>query len=159
MYRITASGWTQLNSETQSSLKALLLTADPSWEQIQSYVEDSLIFILHSEQRQMVAQLCLFRQTDTAEIKNLSVDMAFQKQGLAKKLLIHVIEWTRQQQFQTLTVKTGNSSLDQLALYQKVGFRMTTIEQDAFKDYPEEIYENGIRCLDQVVLTMNFSVA
>ena len=35
---------------------------------------------------------------------------------------------------------------------QESGFRMQYIEPDYFSNYPEAIYENGIQCLDQVVL-------
>ena len=51
-----------------------------------------------------------------------------------------------------LLVGTGNSSLSQLGLYQKCGFRMSYIKAGFFASYPEPIYENGIQCLDMVVL-------
>ena len=51
-----------------------------------------------------------------------------------------------------LDIGTGNSSLDQLALYQKLGFRITGIVADFFDDYPEPFVENGIACRDMVRL-------
>ena len=41
----------------------------------------------------------------------------------------------------------------ELALYQKCGFRLSGIVTDSFADYPEPIYENGIRCIDMVMLS------
>ena len=49
-------------------------------------------------------------------------------------------------------IGTGNSSLDQLALYQKLGFRITGIVAGFFYDYPKPIVENGIACRDMVRL-------
>ena len=49
-------------------------------------------------------------------------------------------------------IGTGNSSLDQLALYQKLGFRTTGIVAGFLDDYPEPIVENGIACRDMVRL-------
>jgi len=51
-----------------------------------------------------------------------------------------------------LEVGTGNSSLSQLVLYQKCGFRLHSIESDFFDSYPEPIFENGILCIDMVRL-------
>ena len=55
--------------------------------------------------------------------------------------------------FQKIIIGTGNSSIGQLALYQKQGFEMERIEKNFFtKNYPEEIIENGILCKHMVIL-------
>lgn len=136
-------------------LKALLLEADPDWDRVRGYLPQSQLFVILDAEQQYIAQLCLSTVTaQQGEIKNLSVAAAYRGQGLAKQLIAHVINLARQQQQQCLWVKTGNSSLDQLALYQKMGFRLDHIEKDVFLDYPEPIFENGIACLDQVVLCL-----
>ncbi|TCM68066.1 acetyltransferase (GNAT) family protein [Acinetobacter calcoaceticus] len=138
-------------------LKQLLLEADPDWENIAQYLEDCSIFAIRVQQ-QWIAQICLYPISHLeAEIKNLAVASNYRGQGLAKLLIAHVIKHSRQLQLHCLSVKTGNSSLDQLALYQKMGFRMHAIERDVFLNYPQPIYENGIRCLDQVVLELQLS--
>ncbi len=156
MYSIQHAEWTALSEIQQLQLKALLLEADPSWQQILTYLLRSNLLFMLNDQGQIIAQLCVFRAGDQAEIKNLAVDSRYQKQGLAKALVQFAIEKSKDHSIQTLWVKTGNSSLDQLALYQKCGFRLSHIEPNVFKDYPEAIYENGIRCLDQVVLCSKF---
>ncbi|MCH7395800.1 GNAT family N-acetyltransferase [Acinetobacter dispersus] len=152
MYSIQCVLWKLLSQAQQDQLKTLLLEADPSWVEIETYLFDAKIFVILNDQAQIIAQLCLLETDDQAEIKNLTVAEGYQGQGLAKALIQHVIESVKQLNIHTLSVKTGNSSLNQLALYQKCGFRLSHIERDAFKDYPEPIYENGIACLDQVVL-------
>ena len=140
--------------EQQEQLKALLLAADPDWQLVKNYLAISQVYAIKNK-GQWIAEICVTAVTDRAdeaEIKNLSVDVAYQGQGLAKILIRHVIKAAAAQNIVRLWVKTGNSSLDQLALYQKMGFRLSHIEKDIFLDYPEAIYENGIRCLDHVVL-------
>ena len=64
----------------------------------------------------------------------------------------------RNQSYQQLLVSTGDSSIGQLALYQKCGFRIESIERDYFiRHYPEVIIENGIQCRDRICLTQNLS--
>ncbi|ENW79508.1 hypothetical protein F909_03119 [Acinetobacter sp. ANC 3929] len=152
MYSIQHAKWIALSEIQQLQLKALLLVADPSWVEIETYLFNAKLFVMQNAQAQIIAQLCLLETDDQAEIKNLTVTESYQGQGLAKALIQHAIEYAKQLNLHRLWVKTGNSSLDQLALYQKCGFRLSHIERDVFKDYPEPIYENGIACLDQVVL-------
>lgn len=52
-------------------------------------------------------------------------------------------------------VGTGNSSLDQLAFYQKGGFRICGVDRDFFvQNYDQQIVENAIQCLDMIRLSM-----
>ncbi|MCH7337271.1 GNAT family N-acetyltransferase [Acinetobacter sp. NIPH 2699] len=157
MYPVQHRSWITLSEQQQAQLKLLLLEADPDWAQISSYLLQADIFVILDEQDHLIAQLCLSQQDHQAEIKNLAVAQSVQGQGLAKALIQYTIGYVMQLMVQTLWVKTGNSSLDQLALYQKCGFRMSHIERDVFTNYPEPIYENGIRCLDQVVLVIEFN--
>jgi ribosomal protein S18 acetylase RimI-like enzyme len=56
----------------------------------------------------------------------------------------------------TLEVGTGNSSIGQLALYQKCGFRITGIDYNYFiRHYDEPIFENGIPCRDMIRLAID----
>lgn len=155
MYSIQQVLWQSLSPEQKAQLKTLLLEADPDWAQVSSYLLQSNLFVILDEQAQIIAQLCLFKTDDQAEIKSLAVASHAQGRGLAKALIQYLVENAKSFAFHTLWVKTGNSSLDQLALYQKCGFRMSQIKRDVFRDYPAPIYENGIRCLDQVVLCLD----
>ena len=71
-----------------------------------------------------------------AEIINISVAPKHQKKGIGKELISDAIKLARQLGAQTITVGTGNSSISQLAFYQKCGFRIVGIEFDHFvKNY------------------------
>lgn len=92
------------------------------------------------------------------EIMNLAVDEFHQGKGLSTLLLKHGIQIAAEKGFNAIEIGTGNSSLNQLALYQKVGFRITGIDHDFFiKNYEEPIFENGIQCRDMVRLSMHLS--
>lgn len=144
-----------IQGDINADLKALLLEADPDWNQVQQYLVHAQLYGIYVQET-CIAQICIVSVTQQQiEIKNLSVSKQHRQRGLAKKLMQYAIQQAKTQGKQGVWIKTGNSSLDQLALYQKMGFRMQHIEKDVFLHYPEPIYENGIRCLDQVVLYMS----
>lgn len=134
----------------------LLLLADPSEKLVNDYVGKGQCFvaIIHSEK---IGVLVLINtRPGMMEIVNIAVREDYQGQGIGKKLVLGAIEIAREQQATTLEIGTGNSSLSQLALYQKCGFRITGVDRDFFiKHYDEEIYENGIRCRDMIRLSFD----
>lgn len=50
-----------------------------------------------------------------------------------------------------LLVGTASAALDNIAFYQKCGFRMFEIRRDFFDYIQPPVYENGIRLLDMIV--------
>nr|WP_280521171.1 GNAT family N-acetyltransferase [Paenibacillus mangrovi] len=131
------------------------MLADPEWSQVEKYLDQSSWMVAECEGR--IIGVCGFMAVDSSagEIMNAAVDPAYQGKGFGKKLILLTLEQAQNDGYKKVIVRTGNSSLDQLALYQKCGFRMVRIEQDYFvNNYPEPIYENGIQCRDQVILEM-----
>lgn len=91
------------------------------------------------------------------ELKNVAVSKKFQGKGIGKQLVLDAIAKVKEKGATRIEVGTGNSSLSQLALYQKCDFRITGIEKDFFtKNYQEKIIENGIPCVDMVRLAIVF---
>lgn len=89
------------------------------------------------------------------EVTNLAVDEAWQGRGLGKRLLAAAIDAARAAGALRLDIATGNSSLAQLGLYQRMGFRICAVESDYFSlNYPESIVENGIPCRDRLRLSL-----
>lgn len=132
----------------------LLLLADPSRELVDYYLKDSSCFVLEKEEKIIGVAVLLERENQKAEIMNIAVSEEFQGRGLGKKIILEIIDYARSQGVVELMIGTGNSSIHQLALYQKCGFRMSSIERDFFiKNYPEPITENGIPCVDMIRLT------
>lgn len=47
-----------------------------------------------------------------------------------------------------MKVGTANSSISNIAFYQKAGYRLDSIQHDFFSNYKEPIFENGIQAID-----------
>lgn len=132
----------------------LLLLADPSREAIDLYIHESVVLALQNKDR--IAGVVALNDVGNGviEIKNIAVDPSFQGQGLGKRLLQEAIDRCRGSGAREVVIGTGNSSLSQLALYQKVGFQIRGIDRDFFtRNYPEPIIENGIVCRDMIRLS------
>lgn len=134
----------------------LLLLADPSKHAVDEYLNRGECFIMRDEEVIGVYVLIKTRP-HTLELVNVAVKESHHGNGIGKKLVLHSIDEARKSGAKTLEVGTGNSSIGQLALYQKCGFRMSGIDKDFFlRHYDEEIYENGIQCVDMVRLSIDF---
>lgn len=131
----------------------LWLYADPSEEMLENYLPTSHCFQARKGDR-IIGVLAMKLQSDTeAEIMNLAVSPAFQGQGIAKRLLQKAEETAIGLGIKEMKVATGNSSPTPLALYQKVGFEVQSIDYGYFtRTYPEPIWDNGVLCEDQIIL-------
>jgi ribosomal protein S18 acetylase RimI-like enzyme len=134
----------------------LLLLADPSRDMASQYLEEGLCYVAESDASETLGVIVLLPAGGhSIEIKNLAVAEPAQGKGIGKSLIAHGIQLAWKKGYKTIEIGTGNSSINQLALYQKAGFRITGIIQDFFlSNYPEPIYENGIQCRDMIRLTM-----
>lgn len=141
----------QYHQPINDVLMTLLLEADPNKAAVEAYLPTSKV-IVASRQGEFIGVAVLTDSHGQAELKNIAVCRDYRGQGVAKCLIEEIKKIARQGGHGCLYVGTGNSSLSQLALYQKCGFRLDHIKHDVFADYPQEIYENGIRCLDMVML-------
>lgn len=134
----------------------LLLQADPSIDSIKEYVHSGFIYGAYVNGTIIGIYILLKTRPFTLELMNISIDENYQGKGIGKQLIFNAIEESRRLKAKTLEVGTGNSSIDQLALYQKCGFRINYIDKDYFKKYYEEpIYENGIQCTDMIRLSID----
>ena len=131
----------------------LLLLADPSRDYILEYVENGVIFVAEIEQQIIGVYVLLPTSPEIIELMNIAVREDYQGLGIGKQLVMDAVKVARKKGYTTLEVGTGNSSIGQLALYQKCGFRMIGVDTDFFvKHYPKAIFENGIQCVDMIRL-------
>jgi N-acetylglutamate synthase-like GNAT family acetyltransferase len=130
----------------------LLLLADPSPEQIDTYLPDSRIYLLEVEGRIVGIGVWQIYESGAGEVLNLAVAADHQNQGFGKAMLQAIIVAARQSSVQRLLIATGNSSIGQIALYQQQGFDLIDIDRDYFvRLYPDPIWENGIQCRHQLI--------
>lgn len=134
----------------------LLLTADPSRKIIEAYLQTSRCYVAEIKDQWIGVYVLLPTRPQTIEIVNLAVDESYQGKGIGKKLLQHAVNTAQKMGYTTIDIGTGNSSIGQLALYQKCGFRIVGVDRDFFlRHYEEEIIENGIRCTDRIRLSQD----
>jgi ribosomal protein S18 acetylase RimI-like enzyme len=135
----------------------LLLLADPCRGLVEKYLRDALV-LASTDRGEILGVVVITSLSHSSwEIKNLAVSPAHQGRGLGKALLRSALDLSKSRGAHEVWIGTGNSSLNQLGLYQRMGFRMVEIVQDFFtQHYAEEIVENGIPCRDMVRLVMTF---
>ena len=139
------------DKEITPELMDLLLSADPDKKAILSYLPDSEVLVYRDND--IFVSIAIITETaGVFELKNIAVLTKYQGKGIAKSMINKAKQLAKESGAKTIEVGTGNSSLSQLALYQKCGFRMRSIEPNFFDSYPEPIIENGIRCIDMVRL-------
>ncbi|MHC5760787.1 GNAT family N-acetyltransferase [Nostoc sp.] len=90
-------------------------------------------------------------RSDPCEIMELGIAPEFQRQGLGKEFVAWLIQEARQRGKRQILVGTSNSSIANIAFYQKCGFRMDHVRQDYFWYLPEPSYENSIQIQDLLV--------
>lgn len=144
-----------LKSDEKVPMK-LLLEADPSRKMVKEYVDRGQGFIAEIGKEIIGAFVLLPTRPGTVEIMNIAVAEENRGRGIGKQLIEEAIKISKKRKYRTIEVGTGNSSVGQLVLYQKCGFRITGIDSDFFiTHYDEEIYENGIQCRDMIRLSQN----
>ena len=131
----------------------LLELADPSRSMIDTYLATGHCFLARQAEKTIGVIVLNAINPGTIKIMNVAVAESKQGQGLGKRLLYFAEQWSRDQGYFRLRIGTGNSSIQQLALYQRQGFEIMGIERDFFtKHYPEPIIENGIPCRHKILL-------
>ncbi len=132
----------------------LLLLADPSRAMIDSYLSSSRVFIAETEGQIQGVMVIYNRTNHEVEIKNIAVEERLHGKGIGTFLIKNGIQLCRQEGVEKMYIGTANSSIGQLYLYQKLGFKMEEIRNDFFiNHYPEPIFENGIEAKHLVILS------
>ncbi|PRY09001.1 ribosomal protein S18 acetylase RimI-like enzyme [Pontibacter ummariensis] len=140
-------------TDSQQTPFDLLELADPSKAHINAYLESGACYIAKVNSELIGVMVLKEVDSSTIEIKNIAIKETDQGKGIGKALLKHAATISRESGYKNLRIGTGNSSIGQLALYQKEGFEIKSVEKDFFlKHYDELIFENGIQCKHMIVL-------
>ena len=130
----------------------LLLLADPSRELIDEYLKNSLVFIASLNSEPIGIYVLYPLPGERAEIKNIAVAKEHQGKGIGKLLLAHASQTAKQNGFRFICIGTADSSIAQIALYQKQGFSPAGIKKEFFlNNYPEPVSENGRQAIDMLM--------
>ncbi|WP_141431027.1 GNAT family N-acetyltransferase [Bacillus sp. 03113] len=134
----------------------LLLLADPSKKHVEAYLKRSQSYVADMNNTIVGIYVLLPTRPETVEIINVAVAEKQQGNGIGKSLVKHAIKTAKLKGYKKIEIGTGNSSISQLALYQKCGFRITGVDKDYFtRHYTNAIIENGIHCRDMIRLALD----
>ncbi|WP_338556086.1 GNAT family N-acetyltransferase [Paenibacillus sp. KS-LC4] len=138
----------------ENDIMDLLLLADPSRKIVEEYVKRGECFVAEENNQIVGVYVLLPTRPETVELVNVAVVESMHGRGIGKTLVLHAVQTAQERGYHTIEIGTGNSSIGQLALYQKCGFRIVGVDPDFFiRHYSEEIYENGIQCRDMIRLS------
>ena len=149
--------------ERRARYLPLFRLADDSDGQIFAYYQTGTLYGLVQGRGRVPVGLVLAIPSDdpdTVELKSVAIAEDWQGQGLGRYLVTGVLARLRAADVATVVVGTSNASLDNLAFYQKLGFRLLRIERDYFspgKGYSADFTENGIPGQDMVWMDMQLA--
>ncbi len=140
----------------RSALLSLFGLADSSATHIATYVSLGEIFVARDGSDIVGhAQVVDVDEVSALELKSLAVLEARQGEGIGRELVEAVIASCRERKAHRLIVSTAAAAVTTLRFYQRRGFRMFRVVQDAFgpaTGYPEGLLLDGIPLRDQVFL-------
>jgi nuclear transport factor 2 (NTF2) superfamily protein/GNAT superfamily N-acetyltransferase len=139
----------------RDDLRALFELAEDSQAQLDSYLGAGRVLVARSEGT-IVGHLQLVdRERGQVEIKNMAVLESHQRRGVGARLVRAAIDLVSAEGVSRVLVATAAADVGNLRFYQRQGFRMHSIERDAFTaatGYPRELIIDGIPLRDQVWL-------
>lgn len=135
----------------RSDLRPLFEEADDSPRMVSAYLEDGVVLVAADDDR-IVGHVQLVDTSDPEEleIKNMAVDSAYRGRGIGRALIEAAAELAP-----ALLVATAAADVGNLRFYQRTGFRMRSVERDAFTPatgYPADLSSDGIPVRDRVWL-------
>lgn len=145
---------TEVPARDHQSVIPLLLLAEPSLPSLRwslRNLSDTLHrFDLAGE---LVGAASMRWRDDPSEIVELAVAASHQGQGIGRRIIDWLIAEARRRGRAAVEVGTSSASLDNIAFYQKCGFRPSGVRPDYFWYHAEPIVEHGIPVRDMIVFT------
>jgi len=142
----------------RSQIRALFELADDSVSEIDGYIEAGDVLVARS-QGEIVGHVQLIPSANRWEIKSIAVLAPFRRHGISTKLVHAALEHALADGCIGLTVGTAAADIDNLAFYQRLGFRIDHVERNVFtadRGYPM-VESHGIGVRDRVWLLMEFN--
>lgn len=130
-------------------LIGILLIGDEQLDMIEKYLYRGDVFAIYNDKK-IIAACVVTKEGDRIyELKNISVDIEFQKCGIGQKM-ISFLEKYYSDKADILLVGTGESPIT-LSFYRKCGFKESHRIKDFFvNNYDHPIYECGNQLIDMI---------
>jgi GNAT superfamily N-acetyltransferase len=143
-------------SGSRVNLRPLFELAEDSAAELDSYIESGRVLAAVSG-GEVIGHLQLTGTGDPrqAEIKNMAVREDRQGHGVGRRLIQAAVDLAAAESVTTIVVATAAADVGNLRFYQRQGFRMRSVERDAFTPatgYPPGLLIDGIELRDRVWL-------
>jgi GNAT superfamily N-acetyltransferase len=140
----------------RENLRSLFELAEDSAAELDSYLDSGRVLVAVSD-GEIIGHLQLTGTGEPrqAEIKNMAVREERQGQGVGRLLIQAAIDLAAAESVATILVATAAADIGNLRFYQRQGFRMRSVERDAFTPatgYPAGLLIDGIELRDRVSL-------
>jgi GNAT superfamily N-acetyltransferase len=147
-----------MHNGPRAELWELFELAEDSREQLDAYLNLGKVLVA-TDEHDIVGHIQLVRRPGgrQCEIKNMAVRASHQRRGIGRALVAAAIDLVMAGSCSTLLVGTAAADIGNLRFYQRLGFRMASIDRDAFTEatgYAPGIQIDGIPLRDRVWLTM-----
>ena len=142
----------------RAKLRSLFELAEDSPQRLAASIDLGHVLVA-TDDGQVVAYLQLVESDERGdvELRSMAVAADRQREGIGRALVERAISECRAEGRGTLLVATGSADIGNLRFYQRLGFRMLSIERDVFMPtagYPEGLTIDGIPLRDRVWLDM-----
>jgi ribosomal protein S18 acetylase RimI-like enzyme len=143
----------QITPTEREMAVALLKDADEGEERIWATVSDETHTTYVAREGERVIGAATMRwDKDESEIIYIAVVPKARARGNGKAIMALLLAEGRRRNVRSVLVGTANSSLANIAFYQKCGFRMDHVRKGYFDYIQPPIIENGILMRDMLVL-------
>jgi GNAT superfamily N-acetyltransferase len=139
-------------------VRELFELAEDSGQVLDAYIDEGRVLVAF-ERDEPIGHVQLTDTDDpaTAEVKNMAVLAFHQRRGIGSALMAAAIAFARKEGRSTLIVATAAADVGNLRFYQRLGFRLRSVERDAFTvatGYADDIDIDGIPLRDRVWLDL-----
>jgi GNAT superfamily N-acetyltransferase len=140
----------------RDELRSLFELAEDSAAELDAYIGAGRVLVAVSD-GEIIGHLQLTGTGDPrqAEIKNMAVREDRQGQGVGRLLIQAAVDLAAAGAVRSILVATAAADIGNLRFYQRQGFRMRSVERDAFTPatgYPAGLLIDGIELRDRVWL-------
>ena len=147
---------------SREELRTLFEEAEDSAQQLDAYIDAGDVLVATAN-GVVVGHLQLIDTPSkgASEIKNMAVEQEHRGRGIGRMLIHTAADLSQTKGHSTLTVATAAADTGNLRFYQRVGFRIRTIEPDAFSSaagYPPDTCIDGIPLRDRVWLDLDLGL-
>ena len=146
---------------SRSKLRHLFELAEDSQSQLDEYLDQGQVMVA----RQGAAVLGHLQLVPTGlageiELKNMAVLPDQRGTGVGRALVESALRRSKAEGWSQMVVASAAADTGNLRFYQRVGFRLLSVERDAFtpeSGYPDPILIDGIPLLDRVWLSQELT--